>query len=434
MIFAAHSLLNEAQRALTTEDVTNLYVEGTPGREAVTLRSVPGLVQAGQLASGRVRAMQSTKSGIYAAVAGRLVLWAGGTATDVGAISDGPTTMAWNGSQLSLTAGGNNYLYDGSTLRRIPGAAFDKIGSVEYVDGYFARTELNGQLHDISALNDGSVYDGLDFASAEKRPDDLVRVITNGGLIWYMGTDTVEAWQNTGATDFPFARVPSAVSEKGLRAVDHVAGHDNTIFWVSGEGWVYRMGEAYQPQKISTSAVDYAIGRAVDITCFPYQHEGHDFFVVRRSDGPAWVYDASTQAWHKRATGASLGAWEVTATVRHNNTWYAGTRGGYLCTFGGFQDRGLELRREATSRNVSQDGERFIVSKVDVRCETGLSGVVMSSYTKDGGRTFSPERSRSLSGYASRQQWRGLGQAREFAFRLACTDNVDFAIYEAGIS
>ncbi len=121
----------------------------------------------------------------------------------------------------------------------------------------------------------------------------------------------------------------------------------------------------------------------------------------------------------------------------HEGTWYAGTSDGYLCTFGGSQDRGDTLRREATSQNWTEGGQRFVVSSFDVRCSAGAGGTVMSSYSKDGGRTFSEERTRSLGAvgeYGTRQRWRALGQAREFAFRLACSDNVDFAIFEADIN
>ncbi len=437
-LFAAQSLHHEGQRAMTTERLVNMYPEASPGaRLPVTLRSVPGLSQTGQFAAGRTWAMESTADGIYASVGGNLVLWNGSTFTTLGVLPNKATTMAWNGSQLAIASGGTYYVWDGTSLTAPTGGVFEDVGSVDYVDGYIIRTELAGDdRFDLSALNDATTIDPLDFASAEARPDLLKRVLVFGGLIWLMGARTVEPWQNVGATDFPLTRMSTTVLEKGLRDTFESAKLDNTIFWNSDEGRAYRQSD-FRPEKISTHAVDATLEGNSDACVFTYQWQGHDFYVIRFQDRAAWVFDAATMSWHERASGVDYGAWEVTATCHHDGKWYAGTKDGYLCTFTGYQDRGSEVMREATARNVSQGGDRFAVDTVDVRCDAGAGGTVMSSYSSDGGRTFSMERTRVLGAvgsYGTRTQWRALGQHREFAFRLACTDNVDFAIYEAGVN
>lgn len=433
-IFAAESRLHEGQRAMTTERLVNMFAEVAPGRLPVTLRSCPGLVQVGQFASGRVEALQSTPDGIYAVCGGKLALWDGATFSTKASVPDGRATTAYNGSEVGIVSGGKYNVWDGTSLTNVNTGAFQDFGAIDMVNGYFLLTEKVGDRHAVTGINDGKTLNALDFASAEYSSDDLRRVVVNGGLIWYMGSQTVEPWQDTGGADYPFSRLSSTVLEKGVRSAPEVVKLDNTIFWNSDEARSYRQVD-FQPQKISTHSVDASLENHTNAVCFAYQHQGHDFYVTRFDDRPAWVYGPSTQSYHERSTGTSLGAWEVTATVHHNGVWYAGTKDGYLCTFGGFQDRGEELRREAISRNISNEGKRFVVNRVDVRMDVGSGGTVMSSYSPDGGRTFSPERYRGLgTTYNKRQQWRGLGQHREFAFRLACTDNVDFAIYEAGVN
>lgn len=434
-IFAAQSLLHEGQRAMATERLVNMFPEIAPGRQPVTLRSCPGLNQKARITLGQVEAYQSTNDYLYAVAGQRLwrtedhVTWA-----DLGALPPGPATMAWNGQQVAIAVGGDFFVWK-DTLQEVTGFAFGSVGSVTSEDGYFIVTNTAGDEWAITNLNDGTSIDALDFASAEKRPDGLVRALSSTGMLWLMGANTIEPWQNVGAATFPFQRVASTVLEKGLRSINEAALLDNTIFWNSAEGRAYRQSE-FTPQKISTHAVDASLNAHPAARCITYQYEGHDFYAIRFEDRPAWVYGAATQSWHERATGPSFEPWEVTATVQHNGVWYAGTADGYHCTFGGYQDRGEELRREAISKNISQGGERFVVNRLDARVEVGAGGTVMSSYSGNGGRTFSLERKRSLGNtgtYGRRVEWRGLGQHREFCARLACSDPVDFAIYEAGL-
>ncbi|MGB0507770.1 MAG: packaged DNA stabilization protein, partial [Pikeienuella sp.] len=257
-IFAAQSLLHEGQLALTTEQLVNVYPEIMPGRLPLTIRSCPGLIDVGQFAEGRTEAMLSALDGIYAVCGGLLVRWDGSTFTNLGTVGLGRATMQYNGTQVAVTVGGKYYIYDGTSLTEVTGFAFNTVGSVEFMDGYFMTTDVNSDRWAITAINDGTSIDALDFASAESRPDNLVRIIANGGLVWLMGEETVEPWQNTGNADFPFQRISSTVIEKGLRSVGEATRLDNTIFWNSDESRAYRQVD-FQPQKISTASVDTSL-------------------------------------------------------------------------------------------------------------------------------------------------------------------------------
>lgn len=436
-LFAAQSLLHEGQRAMTSERLLNMYAEAVPGgRQPVALRSVPGLIDKVQAGGGAVRAMLAGADGLYIVAGGTFSRWDGASLTELGVIVDGPATMARNTvGEIAVVAGGQYWIWDGTSIAAIPGTVYAEFGSVDYVDGYFVTTQLNGQRHSVSNLNNGKTLDALDFAAAEYRPDNLSRVISNGGIVWMMGESTIEPWNNTGGVDYPLTRIRSTITEKGLTRTDAAARMDNQVFWHGSDHSIYRT-ESFTPIRVSTHAVDASLEAHQETSCFTYQWQGHDFFVVRFPDRPAWVYDPATQAWHERRTGVSEDAWNVTATAFYDGNWYAGTRDGYLCAFGGNQDQGAELRREAISRNAALSGERFTVNNLDIRCEVGTGGKVVGSFSRDGGRTWSHERERSLGAvghYDQRVQWRALGRGREFAARVWCTDDVSFAIYGGGV-
>lgn len=427
VVFAAESAKDEAQPGQNTARLLNMYAEG--GENGVSIKSAPGLIEQIQLGFGQVEAMLSTHDGIYAAVGGNLVLWDGSSVSTLGSIPGGPATMATNGTQVGVVSGGDLHVLEGSSLTQSTGAVFSEIGSISIIDNFWIITQADGQLW-AYALADATSFDALDFASAEYRPDNLRRVVTTSALAYLMGETSVEPWQITGEADLPFQRFASTSLEKGLRTAGEVALLDNTFMWVSDEGRAYRNHE-FTPKIISTDPVAAAMeahsGRVV-----PFQFRRHDCFTWRADGVPAWIFDPSTEKWFERSTGPQHGEWEVTATVQHQGKWYAGTNDGMLCTFGGYQDRGNVMRREAISQNLTQGGNRFTVDAVDMRVEG--AGTVMFSWSKDGGRTFSNERQRTFgASYDDRLQFRGLGQFRQFCLKVAVSDNTDFAVHSASV-
>jgi hypothetical protein len=57
---------------------------------------------------------------------------------------------------------------------------------------------------------------------------------------------------------------------------------------------------------------------------------------------------------------------------------------------------------------------------------------IMARFSKDGGRTWGSEKSRSLGKIGERYKravWYGLGQYRQFAVELSITDDVDIPLY-----
>jgi hypothetical protein len=158
----------------------------------------------------------------------------------------------------------------------------------------------------ITGLNDVTV-DALDVATAEGSPDNLVGLISDHRDLWLFGTDSTEVFFNSGNADFPFERIQGAFIEHGCAAKFSIAKMANTVFWLGqddkGNGIVL-MAKGYQPQRISTHAVEQAIqsyGDISDAKAYTYQQNGHNFYVLNFSAAQTtWVYDLTTNLWHER--------------------------------------------------------------------------------------------------------------------------------------
>ena len=159
----------------------------------------------------------------------------------------------------------------------------------------------------MTELFDGTSIDPLSFASAEASPDNVVSLIVDHKEIWIFGNNSTEVWYDAGQPDYPLAPIQGAFIETGCAAPYSVAKMDSSVFWLGtdarGAGMVYR-ARGYQPQRISTHAIEYAIqsySTISDAIAYTYQQDGHMFYVLTfPTANVTWVYDASTQMWHQR--------------------------------------------------------------------------------------------------------------------------------------
>jgi hypothetical protein len=297
--------------------MVNLFPEIVPeaGKEPAFLNRAPGLKLLNTIGNGPIRGLWAfSSSDSTAFVVSGTQLYKINTsyvATLLGTVGGtGPVSMADNGTQLFIAANGPSYIYNNTTnaFGQIIDPDFPGAVTVAYLDGYFVFNQPNSQLLWITQLLDGTSIDPLDFASTEGSPDGLVAVVSNFREVWAFGTNSIEVWYDTGATDFPLQRIQGAFNELGCAAPYSVAKMDNGLFWLGrdrrGQGIVYR-ANGYTGQRISTHAVEWQIQQYANLTDaigYTYQQDGHSFYVlVFPSANTTWVYDAATQAWHERA-------------------------------------------------------------------------------------------------------------------------------------
>lgn len=448
--YRLRSLPVSAQRCL------NLYPElaGQDGKEEVVLYGTPGLASFATAGSGLVRGVH-VMDGVLYVVSGTTLysVSSAGTATSLGTVAGAwRCAMADNGTQLVITDGSiafldQYFIFGPSTTGYVYSVAG---GLTAIADADFA-TAGDGSFF-LSALADGATYDALDFASAESAPDDIVRVFVDHRELWLFGESSIEVWYNSGAADFPFERISGALMERGCAAKWSVAKADNSVFWLGDDLIVYRAA-GYQPQRISTHAIEYAIKGYSDVSdafAYSYADEGHTFYALTFPTGKAtWVFDASTGLWHERSYYIS-----ATGThTRHRANCYAKAYGKHIVgdyedgslyelDLDTYADAGDTIQRIADSPPIHSENLAVFMGKLQVDVESGAgltSGQgedpqAMLQWSDDGGRTWGNEHWRSMGRigeYLRRVIWRRLGRFRTRIFRLTITDPIKIAIIGA---
>lgn len=104
----------------------------------------------------------------------------------------------------------------------------------------------------------------LNYATAERLPDEITDVDVFNGHIWFMGNSNTEAWYATGDQDTPFAPLQGVVFERGVH--EHTAVKvKNAIVTVDTTGGVWAIGiGGGAGERISTPAVEERLRAAIN--------------------------------------------------------------------------------------------------------------------------------------------------------------------------
>ena len=195
------------------------------------------------------------------------------------------------------------YLLNFSVLPSSDGA-FTGGSIVDIVDNYFVYNRPSTQQWAASNLLSPITY-GLSYASKFTGPDNLVSLVCDHGQVYLLGEQTSEVWADQGTFPFAFQRIPGSSSQHGLAAANSIARLGNSFAYVAknnrGQAEIVIMN-GYFPQRISTHAVENTLvnQNISDAIAYTYQLEGHECYVVTfPSLDITWVYDITTQLWHK---------------------------------------------------------------------------------------------------------------------------------------
>ena len=369
-----------------------------------------------------------------------------GAATSLGSVgADNGVDIDANVTTVVVVNTPDAYYYDTSTatFAQITDTDFTSrgAGDVEFVDNFLLFREPDSGRFFGSDVSDATSYDALNFATAEGGIDELVGMKADHRQVLLFGTDSLEMWENTGASGFPFERSINGYIEQGCLNGRTVAKLDHSVYWLASDGTVRRL-EGLTPVRVSTHAIEQSIGQAVISTgnAFTYTQDGHFFYVLRFSDR-CLVFDIVTNLWHERSS-YSYSTWRPQNHAYFANKHLVGdsetNKIGYLDPET-YDEWGDLHRMEWTYQPIYAEGIRAFHDRFEMLFEAGVGLTtgqgadpeVMLDYSDDGGRTFTSlpnEKLGKVGEYSHRTKWHGLGSARQRVYRGAISDPVKVAL------
>jgi len=309
--YQSRTVVASAQRCV------NLYMEKNPDDSAFpfTCYPTPGttlLSTAGAAQYGWRGLYTGTDGQLYGVCQSTLYLIAqSGALTVLGGLTSytGAVSMVDNGTTLIVVDGTTyGYQYTLGTVNSFAVINQDSFyggDTISFTDGYFIVNRPNSVEWYISGV-DTAIFDSLDFASKSAYLDKLVGLCTAGRYIYLFGTTTTEVWFNSGATAFPFSRLPGVYIQFGCSSPATIQQMNSQVFWLTqspqGEALVCTTNN-YQAVIISTHALSYELSTyatLADALSFTYLLNGHMYYVLNfPTADKTWQYDLSTQQWNE---------------------------------------------------------------------------------------------------------------------------------------
>lgn len=417
----------------------NMFVEQSPSSaNGVVLQSRPTLEENRTIGAGPIRALyraDGVMSGDLITVSGT-GLYRGSTLLgNIG--GDGPVSFAADEDEIVVNAGAEIYRYTGGDLLAVDFP--DEANVVKLVDtaGYFIALRQGTQQFYFSAVLDGSSWGALDYASTENEPDPGRDAVVVNDTLAFLGSQTTEFWSKTGDADIPFAPIEGRVFQRGVIATGCATRFDNSFAWIGNNGIVYIAGNV--PERISDAGIEERIAASTNYALWSFFFEGHEFLVVRITQG-SWIFDAQTKQW------CEFQSWE-----RSNWRAQCATQDGLL--FGddatgtiwelgdGFEDAGGVFERRFRA-GLPLSGGAVSVDNIRLTVNVGETTVLEGDYSepvvemrtsRDGGRTWGiwkPAPLGAQGSYRTRCEWRrcGLFDDPGMLAEFRCSDPVPFRI------
>lgn len=394
------------------------------------------------------------------------------TFTNIGVISgSGRVIIADNGVTMCIVVpSGDSYFYYDNKLEKITNAVFldfaateGGVTSVTSKDGYFIfTTKKEFFLSSLSTTSGGRDFNALDFSTAERKPDPIVRAMVIRNELYIFGTLTVEIFQNIGGTGFPFQRVNGATTDKGLIARFSAIEFDNSFVFLGsadGEKPSLWRGLGGSTQKISTSAIDNLINSYTEselnsVYTFKYAMGG-SFFVGFTFPTKTIVYDATSSAiqgrpiWHERSTDG--GVYRVNEIKSAYGKVFVGDdRSGNIGTIEPdlYTEYEETVSRQFTSMYLESQGTTLFISEAELKMRSGqglfrenkegVNPVVNMKYSDDGGETYIDAGNKAIGEkgkFNTRQVWRRLGRTPySRLFRFTVKEPVRVELYKLTVN
>ena len=434
-------------RPASTARLVNCYPELLPqdAKTPVLLTRSPGIASWTTVGTGSIAGMLPALNKLYTVSGSSLYETdSNKVSTLLGSVgSPGNIDMAANGSAVVVVNEPNAFYWDGSTFGQITDADFTSrgAGDVEFLDNFMLFREPDSDRFFGADLGTVTDFDALQFANSDANPDILNGMKVDHRQVVLASANSMEIFQNTGASGFPIERAINGYVEQGCLNGRTLQKQDQTVFWLADDYTVRKLS-GLTPVRVSTHAIEQAIGQRTIATAsaFTYSQYGHLFYVLNFSDG-TFVYDATADTWHERLTYGD-DSWKIKHHAQAFGLELVGdsqsNKIGYLDadTYSEFGDL---QRMEWTYQPVYAEGRRAFHSRLEVVLETGVGLVtgqgsdpqLMMDYSDDGGLTWNSLPNRSIGGIGERYVrciWNALGSSTQRVYRGAISDPVKVTI------
>lgn len=440
---------------LNAQVTRNFYPEPVKdGLSNAALLSWPGAKLFSQGASpNRGMLDEPWKGSVFVVSGSNLVkIDSSGARTNLGAIpGTSRCVMVAASFYIYIVTDGLVFRSDGTTVEAVNDEDLETPNSVAFLNSQLIYDGNEGRFV-TSTPGDGSDIDSLNYATAESRPDDLIRVYAFNQVLYLMGATSGEPWYNSGVGSPPFDRIDGGLFHVGIAGVNAITNTDNALYFLGHDRSVYRL-DGYSPIPVSTVAISGAIERYARVDdCFAYslrlQGQSYVVFTFPEAD-KSWVYSETIGEWFEISSGVDGG--------RHLANGYCFAFGKHLISdhrngnvlewcLDSFTDNDETILRERVTQpyhgdSIGAPGKMLFWSRLELVINSGsglvlgqgVDPLIMMQFSDDGGRTWSQEvraPAGRLGAFQLKVEWHNLGASISRMYRFRMSDPVELHMFK----
>jgi|TARA_B100000959_G_scaffold283004_1_gene350813 hypothetical protein len=376
--------------------------------------------------------------------------------TEVGTLntSTGRCGIASGFNHLMVVDGSDGWTYGPSSgvpsFAKITDVNFpSNATTVAWVDNYFIVDDpaFSGQFRH-SELDDATDWDGTDFANAERRSDDIKRLIWFKGNPLMIGEQTSELFYNTGNVNRVFQPYSNGIFEMGTPAPYSASSNKDSLYMIAHSGFGgYQIIRATSttPQVISFPSLEFEMENMTSVSDaygFCYEWAGHGFYQIHfPSAGVCYEYGEKTGAWAKRTTKAAryrAGGHLFFNGVHIIGDWENGKF--YKLNEGKYTDNGDWVRRAVRTPPLHSSRKLMLMRTLELEIEPGVGNsdkedpLIGLKFSDDGTATWSNEWYINMGKLGENNRrciWYKLGSFRERTLEWFGTDPVKYVFLGA---
>lgn len=353
------------------------------------------------------------------------------------------------GDDVVTVADRRVFIWNGSTLTEVTDVDLQSPDSATTLNNQVIYDGDDDQFG-VSDVGDASSINGLNYATAESKPDDLIRVYAFNQLLHLFGDDTVEQWWNSGVGRPPFDRVEGAIIESGLGGIYGVSNNKQFIYFFNNRQELVRLQGSSElnvtPEAIKREFENYEKTDDVIVWCMKLRGQEMVSVTFPKADR-SWIYVEGGQ-WFEWSSGVLGGRNKANSyAFAYNKHLVEDFANGniYELDFDVFTENGDTIQRTRDSAPLDSQllfkvpSKRVTMNRLVVNLERGVGNlagqgiqpVVMLSFSDDGGKTFSNEKwakTGRLGDFDFGVEYSCLGSFFQRIIRLRVSDPVSWNI------
>lgn len=340
------------------------------------------------------------------------------------------------------------FVWDGSSLTQITDPDLDPPDSVAILNKH-AVFDGNFDQFIVSNAGDPFTIDGLNYAAAESKADNLIRCYAFNQLVYMFGETTIEQWWNSGVGKPPFDRVEGGIINIGLGGILGVCNNLNYIYFFGNDRKVYRIrNSTVEPVTNQVLVQEFSSYATVsDVRLWSMDINNINYIVVCFPEANrTWVYMENGD-WFEWSSGRYGDRNRADGYVyAYNKHLVEDFENGNIYELSSevYTENNETILRQRDSAPLDgaifgYPGKKITINELVVNIETGtglVSGqgsdpIIMLSFSDDGGRTFSTERWGTvgkLGLYQYRVRFNSLGSFYQRILRIKTSDPVYYCI------